>query len=257
MSLGYTEQQDIIEYVKEVQNREREERHAQRARDQRERDSQAEYNLTLAKLELAKVDAMQADARRAHELALKEQANQHELALRSVAPVATTAATIGGPKLKIRQFPSDPDKVEAYFTYFEDVASDFKWDDRTKLHQLIPHLQDKGQDVYYRLETDGGLTYAELKAALMEAFGLHLEEAREKFTTALMEDGETCSIFASRLHHHFKTWQRLSELPDTKEGLAELIVVTQLINSFPKTLRAMLRTDKVMRLKETIEKAEA
>ncbi|XP_037804900.1 uncharacterized protein LOC119599235 [Penaeus monodon] len=159
-----------------------------------------------------------AQAMREHEIQMAELNFKHKIEVLK----ATPPPPVAPPKTKLPMFPDDADQVEAYFLVLERVAAD----------------------------------HGELKEALLSAYAISLEQARCRFQEAHLDERETCRLFITRLSHLFKTWHRLSNLPDTKEGILELILVTQLLSSLPKGLRAQLRMNKVTSLAETADIAD-
>ncbi|XP_037789363.1 uncharacterized protein LOC119584788 [Penaeus monodon] len=229
--LGLTDPRDIAKYVQDQQRDLRAER---REREDRER-------------EFATAQAM-----REHEIQMAELNFKHKIEVLK----ATPPPPVAPPKTKLPMFPDDADQVEAYFLVLERVAADHGWDEKTMFLQLVTRLQGHSLDVYHRTEIEGNLTYSELKEALLSAYAISLEQARCRFQEAHLDERETCRLFITRLSHLFKTWHRLSNLPDTKEGILELILVTQLLSSLPKGLRAQLRMNKVTSLAETADIAD-
>ncbi|XP_037774265.1 uncharacterized protein LOC119570699 [Penaeus monodon] len=229
--LGLTDPRDIAKYVQDQQRDLRAER---REREDREREFAA------------------AQAMREHEIQMAELNFKHKIEVLK----ATPPPPVAPPKTKLPMFPDDADQVEAYFLVLERVAADHGWDEKTMFLQLVTRLQGHSLDVYHRTEIEGNLTYSELKEALLSAYAISLEQARCRFQEAHLDERETCRLFITRLSHLFKTWHRLSNLPDTKEGILELILVTQLLSSLPKGLRAQLRRNKVTSLAETADIAD-
>ncbi|XP_047476454.1 uncharacterized protein LOC125030461 [Penaeus chinensis] len=229
--LGLTDPRDIAKYV---QDQHRDLRAERREREDREREFAA------------------AEAIREHEIRMAELNFKHKIEVLK----ATPPTPVAPPKTKLPMFPDDADQVEAYFLVFERVAADHGWDEKTMFLQLVTRLQGHSLDVYHRTEIEGNLTYSELKEALLSAYAISLEQARCRFQEAHLDERETCKLFIIRLSHLFKTWHRRSNLPDTKEGILELILVTQLLASLPKGLRAQLRMNKVTSLAETADIAD-
>lgn len=225
--LGYTDEREITKYAAD---RAREIRAEMREKETHERESAAEI------------------ARRDHEYRMAQLEVQRQ----------TQLSTVPQPvKIKIPMFPDDGSLAESYFVMFERVATDNAWNDKTKLLQLVTHLAGYSLEIYHRTDVGSDLTYKDLKGALLDAFAITIEEARVRFLDAKLEENETCKVFATRLKHYLDRWFRLSTLPNTKEGVIDLILTSQLMESLPKGLRAHLRMSKVVGLSESVEKSDA
>ncbi|KAL9958152.1 hypothetical protein ACROYT_G035127 [Oculina patagonica] len=104
-------------------------------------------------------------------------------------------------------------------------------------------------DVYSRLSEEAATDYDKMKLALMKRYDLTEDGYRRKFRVSKPEIDESPDQFIVRLSTHLMRWVELSKTTKSFDGLRDLIVKEQFINSCPKELAIHLRE----RAPETLE----
>ncbi|XP_076028738.1 uncharacterized protein LOC143017759 [Oratosquilla oratoria] len=99
--------------------------------------------------------------------------------------------------------------------------------------------------------------YEGMKKALLLAYGKTLEDARDQYQRAVLQDKETVAQFCARLKSYLDHWMEKDETPQTVEGLRDLMLRTQLERSCPTELVAKFKTQKVKDLQQMTDLADA
>ena len=109
-------------------------------------------------------------------------------------------------------------------------------------------------DVYSRLPEEAAVDCDQVKLALMKIYDLTEDGYRRKFRVSKPESDESPDQFIVRLTKYLMRWIELSKTTESFEGLRDLIVKEQFINSCPKELavhlheRAPENLDKIARI---------
>ena len=143
------------------------------------------------------------------------------------------------PKLPV--FDEAKDDLDAYLQRFERYATSQKWEEDHWAINLSALLRGKALDVYSRLPLQDASSYEVLKQALLKRFRMTEEGFRTKFRTAKPEFGETPPQFSVRLENYFSRWIELAKTPKTFEGVMDLLLREQFINSCSKELALFLK----------------
>ena len=104
------------------------------------------------------------------------------------------------------------------------------------LHKLNALLSGRALDVYSRLSEEAALDYGKMKIALMKRYDLTEDGYMCKFRFSSPETDESPDQFIVRLSTYNIRWLELSKTEKTFEGLKDLIVKEQFINTCPKEL---------------------
>ena len=177
----------------------------------------------------------------------REKERKHELELaRLRAPSETSAdterprrGTVTGPKMPT--FDEEKDKMDAYIKRFERHARLNDWPEHQWAGHLSALLTGKALETYSRLSEEQAELYEDLKAALLERYGLTAEGYRLKLRNILPETDESPSQFLSRLESYLARWIELSGTDASYEGLFDLIVTEQFLESCPDSLEVYLK----------------
>jgi hypothetical protein len=86
------------------------------------------------------------------------------------------------------------------------------------------------------MSTDDAESYDLLKEALLKRYNLNEDGFRNKFCFAKAEKGESPDQFVIRLNSYLERWVDLSKTNKSYEGLRDLIIREQFINSCSKDL---------------------
>ena len=224
--------------LEEERRKEEEEKEERRRREDEEREARRQER-ELRKLEmeaelLKQKEAMEA-ARREHELELARLGQEHNLADR-VPKREDRAKT---PKLP--SFVDGRDDLDAYLQRFERFATNAKWEKTGWATKLSALLSGRALDVYSRLSEEAAVDYDQVKLALMKRYDLTEDGYRRKFRLSKPESDESPDQFIVRLTKYLMRWIELSKTTENFEGLRDLIVKEQFINSCPKELAVHLR----------------
>ena len=262
------EGKDILEYVKEQQKLDREERAAWRETQK----MQAQADVELAKIraeaeaeEKKRADELQAEEkRRADEIrfaqieAAKEQAKleaEKELKIKEMelqaqqAQVTASASLAATPpprnkdakSPKLPSFIDEKDELDSYLLRFERYAENASWEKDTWAIKLSALLTGRAMDVYTRMSDADASDYDKLKKALLTRYNYTEDGYRKRFREATPETEETPDQFVIRLKNYLAKWLELSgSSPDNFDALVDLIVKEQFISACSEDLALYL-----------------
>ena len=123
--------------------------------------------------------------------------------------------------------------MDAYRQRFETIATTAKWEKAGWATKLSALLSGRALDAYSRLSEEAALDYGKMKTALMRSYDLTEDGYRRKFRILTPETDESPDQFIVRLSTYLIRWLELSKTEKTFEGLKDLIVKEQFINSCP------------------------
>ena len=249
------EGKDILEYVKEQQKLDREERAAWR--EAQKMQAQADVELTKIRAEAEAEEKKRADEIRFAQIkAAKEQAKieaEKELALKELElkaqqsqAGASLAATppphnkdAKSPKLP--SFIDEKDELDSYMLRFERYAENASWEKDTWAIKLSALLTGRAMDVYTRMSDADASDYDKLKKALLTRYNYTEDGYRKRFREATPETEETPDQFVIRLKNYLAKWLELSgSSPQNFDALVDLIVKEQFINACSEDLAMYL-----------------
>ena len=232
--------------IEEERRQEEEEKEERRRREDEERETRCQER-ELRKLE------MEADLARQKEAA-EAAKREHELELARLAArngnghTAEREDRAKAPKLP--SFVDGKDDLDAYLQRFERFAETAKWKKDGWASKLSALLSGRAQEVYSRLSEEAAKDYDKVKIALMKRYDLTEDGYRRKFRASKPEVDESPEQFIVRLDRYLLRWLELSDTERTFDGLKDLIVKEQFIDSCPKDLAIHLRE----RAPETLSK---
>ena len=209
-----------------------------RRREDKERENRRQER-ELRKLEmeaelLKQKEAIEA-AKREHELELARLAQGRNVAER---------AELREDRAKTPKLPSfvdGKDDLDAYLQRFERFATTAKWEKTGWASKLSALLSGRALEVYSRLSEEAAQDYDQVKLALMKRYDLTEDGYRRKFRASKPEVDESPEQFIVRLDRYLLRWLELSNTDRSFEGLKDLIVKEQFIDSCPKELAIHLR----------------
>ena len=233
------------EEKEERRRRQDEEREARRQeRDIRKLQMEAELQRQKAEVE---------EAQRRHELEMK----RLELEQTPAGPAAQVSNKEDRAKApKLPSFVDGKDDLDAYLHRFERFATTAKWEKAGWATKLSALLSGRALDVYSRLSEEAASDYDKMKIALMKRYDLTEDGYRRKFRVSTPEIDESPDQFIVRLSTYLIRWLELSKTEKTFEGLKDLIVKEQFINSCPKELAVHLREQAPETLEEIAKIAD-
>ena len=233
--LGY-EGKEIMEYVKEQQKFDREERAAWRNIRMTELQTEAEEKRRAdeIKVQMAKIEAEKELTLREMELKAKDQASG---SLADTPPPRNKDAK--SPKLP--SFIDEKDELDSYLLCFERYAENASWEKDTWAIKLSALLTGRAMDVYTRMSDADASDYDKLKKALLTRYNYTEDGYRKRLREATPETEETPDQFVIRLKNYLAKWLELSgSSPQNFDALVDLIVKEQFIKACSEDLAMYL-----------------
>lgn len=157
---------------------------------------------------------------------------------------------------KLPPFNEDRDSMDAYLKRFERFAENAGWQEDRWASNLSALLQGKALDVYSRLSASESLDYTVLRDALLKRYQLTEEGFRQKLRDGKLEPGETASQFAVRLESYLTRWMGLAGAEATYDGLKDIMLREQFIQSSGKNLALFLKERKPRSVTEMAQLAD-
>ena len=139
---------------------------------------------------------------------------------------------------------------------FERFDANANWPVENWTTNLSALLQGKALDVYSRLSPEEAKNYEKLRDALLKRCQLTEEGFRQKFRTSKQETGETAGQFVIRLKNYLSRWMELGKIPESFEGLRDLLLREQFLAVSNKNLVLFLKERKIKSVNEMTELAE-
>ena len=186
------EGKDILEYVKEQQKLDREERAAWREDRKRADESEEKKRADEIKIQLAKIQADKELALK--EMELQEQARQAQVTASSATTPPPRNKDAKSPKLP--SFIDEKDELDSYLLRFERYAENASWEKDTWAIKLSALLTGRAMDVYTRMSDADASDYDKLKKALLTRYNYTEDGYRKRFREATPETEELLSQVA-------------------------------------------------------------
>ena len=241
--LGYTDQ-GLRDYVKEQQDRLRDERVALREREKEEREAQREKEERQAQREKEERDREDKKKQEERAYNLEIERMYQEVKLKEIN--AKSESTEPGVRMKasipkLPPFDESRDEMDSYLRRFERYATAQKWDRGTWATSLSALLRGRALDVYALMSLATAQDYDELKAALLRRFDMTEDGFKKKFRSSRPDLAETFTQFTVRLSSYFTRWIEMAKIPKTFDGLFDLILRDQLLHICNQELAIFLR----------------
>ena len=206
---------------------------------------------------LAKRQQEKDEAERAHELLLVDKQREVlEAKLKLANSYGKKVDHVQVGKVKLPPFDDHKDQLDAYVERFERYVSSREIPKAQWAVELSALLQDKALQVYTRMPVEEALSYDKLKAALLKRFQMTKDGYRLKFRTCRPEKGETRTQFVTRLSSYLDHWVHLSESHKTYEGIIDLLMREQFVQSCNKDMVVFLKEHECKTIDEMAEVAE-
>ncbi|XP_076047435.1 uncharacterized protein LOC143028970 [Oratosquilla oratoria] len=236
-TLGYKDTEEIREYVRKRQQQLRDDRAQEREFEKLKLEHEKEKRLHEKEMLQLKLSQPQTDGTSSP----------------GVNPVAHTQFSthrLNVPKYEVGQ------AIEPFIDRFQMVATTYKLSEDVKKVEFMNLFDGKPLDIIHRLDSSMR-DYEGMKKALLLAYGKTLEDARDQYQRAMLQDKETVAQFCARLKSYLDHWMEKDETPQTVEGLRDLMLRTQLEKSCPTELVAKFKTQKVKDLQQMTDLADA
>ena len=117
-------------------------------------------------------------------------------------------------------------------------------------------LTGRALEVFCRLSESEVIDYDRVKEVLQKRYNLIEDGYRQKFCACTGEDGQNLSMFIVRLKTYLDRWMKLSETPQTYDGLRHLCIRGHFLNASPVDLSTYLRERKLPTLDEFAPSAD-
>ena len=142
---------------------------------------------------------------------------------------------------KLPSFVDGKDDLDAYLQRFKRFAETAKWKKDGWASKLSALLSGRALEVYSRLSEEAAKDYDKVEIALMKRYDLTEDGYHQKFRASKLEVDESPEQFIVRLDRYLLRWLELSDTAQTFDGLKDLIMKEQFIDSCPKDLAIHLR----------------
>lgn len=241
---------DLRDFVKEQQYLEREERTKEREEREKQRDFEKEKQdreMQLRRMEF------EIEMKKLETSVMQEGLND------SKEDVGHTVDIRGrrmakGPKMPC--FDESKDDMDSFLHRFEIYADSQGWLKDQWAVYLSALLKGRALEVYSRLPVKEAQNYDILKDALLKRFNLTEEGFKQKFKSAKPENNEAPAQFLARLENYLMRWIELANVEKDFEGLKNLVVREQYLESCSVQLAIFLRERKPKDLDELASIAE-
>ena len=137
---------------------------------------------------------------------------------------------------KLPSFVDGKDDLDAYLQRFQRFATTAKWENTGWASKLSALLPGRALEAYSRLCEEAALDYDRVQLALKKRYDLTEDGYRLKFRASKPEVDESPEQFIVRLDRYLLCRLELSNTDRFFEGLKDLIVKEQFIESCPKEL---------------------
>jgi hypothetical protein len=174
-----------------------------------------------------------------HELNTQAQGDEHSARTR-------TERSVGAKPIypKLPMFREKQDDIDSYLFRFEAHATSLKWEKSQWVTYLSTLLEGNSLSLYHSLSATAGtdpLTCEVLKENLLKKFQCTADGFRKRFREARPDSNEPMQTYLIKLVRLFERWLALSEHDRTLEGIMELIVGEQFLESLSCDLATFIR----------------
>ncbi|XP_021341977.1 uncharacterized protein LOC110442615 [Mizuhopecten yessoensis] len=146
--------------------------------------------------------------------------------------------------------------MDAYLRRFETFARSQQWEEVKWAIGLSTLLKGKALEVFARLAPEQALSYAEIKAALLQRFDYTEDGFRKRFRDCGVESSETFVQFVMRIENYLTRWIEMAKCDRTFGELADLILREQLLSGCTLDLALFLRERKPANVHQMAELAD-
>ncbi|KAL7646158.1 UNVERIFIED_CONTAM: hypothetical protein RMT77_003059 [Armadillidium vulgare] len=237
------EAKELIEKMIEREERQKEREEKQKEREEKQKESEREERRKDK-------EALEREKERAYELKILESQNNNNGNLSS----ETNSFTTKAPKLP--PFSDNVDEIDCYLERFERIAEINCWARNDWASHLSALLTGSALMVYSRMSREDSKDYDKLKHSLLTRYNLTEEGNRSRFRNSKPLDDERPMQFIERLRSYLNKWTELSLTPKTFEGLSDLILSEQFMNTYPRDVTVFLRERKIVGIDKISQETE-
>ena len=148
------------------------------------------------------------------------------------------------------------DHLDSWLLRFERFANASGWPKENWFTPLSALLTGRALEVFCRISESEVIDYDRVKEVLQKRYNLTEDGYRQKFSACTAEDGQNLSMFIVRLKTYLDRWMKLSETPQTYDGLRDLCIRGHFLNASPVDLSTYLRERKLPTLDEVAQSAD-
>ena len=244
------------------------------ARDRHDRHVEREQALEKEKISLDKAK-LESDAKieqeklkveqeriKSEALLAKEKEETRRIEIESAAG-GSGFGSLGGQRrqnlklAKIPNFNEKKDDIDAYLYRFEYTASAQGYNRELWPVVLSAHLDGAALSVFHSLASDENLSYDVLKENLCKKFRCTAEGYRKRFRESKPGSDESFDMYSMELRKLLDRWLALGEVDKTFEGVLDLILTEQLMQSVCKDLKVFLMEKNLSSFQHIVGAAEA
>jgi actin-related protein len=158
--------------------------------------------------------------------------------------------------LGLGMFSNNPTELDAFLSRFEVVAKAYELPTKLWAIEFSKTLSGVSLEAFEMLSPSERLDYDLLVQALKKRFGITEGSYRKLFRTSRPQKAERLSDFVARLKHYLKLWLEKSTLPQTYDGLFELIVSQAFYQSLEKPVQTFVREMGKLPLEQMVRRAQ-
>ena len=151
---------------------------------------------------------------------------------------------------KLPPFQEDTDDIDSFLYRFEVHATSCEWEEEKWPLYVASLLKGSALSLYHSLAAGGAISWDSLKTELLKKFQCSEEGFRDKFRHVRPQVDESFTAFLTRSGHLLDRWVDLSETQKSYQGLRDLILREQILQSVSPELGTFLRERKISNAKE-------
>ncbi|XP_070179026.1 uncharacterized protein [Littorina saxatilis] len=233
------ERQKELEREERQKELEREERQKELEREERRREREMEHQLKQKELEIR-----QAEIGAGSHAPQNGRDSHTNVGARPVYP-------------RLPAFREQQDDIDSYLFRFETHAKSLGWEETRWITYLSALLEGNALNLYHSLAAAGELTYQCLKENLLKKFQCTSETFRQKLRNIRPSEKEPFQTFGIELRRLFDRWVALSDITTDVEGLVNLFLGEQFLESVSADLATFIRERGLVTLDEMVKAAES
>jgi hypothetical protein len=160
---------------------------------------------------------------------------------------------------KLPRFVEKHDDIDSFMFRFEIYATSLNWEKSQWVTYLAALLEGNVLDLYHSLSANQGsvVTYEVLKENLLKKFQCTAEGFRKRFREARPDANEPLQTYGIGLTRLFERWIALSGVERNIEGIMNLILGEQFLESVSGELATFIRERNFYKLDDMVKAAES
>ena len=255
---GLTDPTEINNFVREelelAERREREKKEEEERKERERREfEERQIQAQLEKEKQQREFELETERERTRQKELEKEALEinpsHNSSASSPMHLSEPSQTVDpGFGFQMNSFVDSEDEIDEFLDRFEKLATTYglsqdKW--ALKLSSLLQH---KSYQIYAQLTPAARNSYEEIKAALYRHFEVTATSYRHRFRNAKRRKTETFSQLTDRLRFLLQRWIQMADMGEDYEGLMNLMLAEQILDSMHPDIRNFVRQNGAMTL---------